>query len=138
MLSVEAMLAALLLFTGLLLASTLAAMSGDTHLPLLRQYAQDITAAGVHSGAWLGPAASSDDTQARALIDSLPAGLCAQAEVYAGDAPTGAPVWAYARGGCNQTIGTAWAQSWAAQVYRGNSTDYSFEWVRVRAYPREG
>ena len=137
-LSVEALLAALLLFTALMLASTLAAMSGDTHLPLLRGYAQDLAASGAQSGAWLGPDTTSNDTAARALIDNLPAGLCAQADVYAGAPLAGAPVWSYVRGRCNQTADTALAQAWAAQVYRGNSTYYSFEWVRVRTYPREG
>ncbi len=137
-LSVEALLAALLLFTALLLASTLAAMSGGASLPLLRQYAHDVAAAGVHNGAWLGPVASSNDAAARSLIDNLPAGLCVQAEVYAANAGTGTPIWSYARGGCNRTADTALAQAWAAQIYRGNSTNYSFEWVRVRAYPREG
>lgn len=137
-LSVEALLAALLLFTAMLLASTLASMAGQTSLPLLRQYAQDTAAAGMRNGAWLGPAASSNDAAARALIDALPAGLCAQVESYAGGTGASSLGWSYVRGKCNQTIDTPLAQAWVAQVYRGNSTNYSFGWVRVRTMPREG
>ncbi len=136
-LSVEALLAALLLFTALLMASGLAAMSGDAHLPLLRQYAHDLAAAGAQNGAWLGWAAS-NDTAARALMEGLPAAICAQAEVYSVNPGNGTPVWSYTRSGCNQTIDTAWAQTWVAQVWRANSTNYSYEWVRVRTYAREG
>ena len=138
-LSVEALLAALLLFSTLLLTSTLAGMSGDIHLPLLRQYAQDLATAGLQNGEWLGPISSTpNDSAARTLIENLPAGLCVQVDIFANNAAPSSLAWSYARSRCNTSVDTAYAQQLVGEVYRQNYTNYSFYLVRVRTYPREG
>ncbi len=137
-LSIEALLAALLLFTALLLASALAGMSGDIHLPLLRQYAQDIASVGLQNGQWIRAAAGANDSSARNLIESLPAGLCVQVEVYANTPAPASLAWSYTRSRCAASVDTVFAQAWVGDVYRQNHTDYSYYLVRVRTYARDG
>jgi hypothetical protein len=136
-LSVEALLAALLLFGILLLAGTLLQPIRPPPSPLLEDYAQDLLQAGAETGAWLGPAGNSpNDSAARALIEALPPALCAQAELYANNTSSASMRWAYVRSGCGLAADTPLEQRWGLVVWRANSSYSIPYWVRVRAYPK--
>ncbi len=138
-LSVEALLAALLLFGILLLAGTLLQPIRPSPSPILEDYAQDLLQAGAETGAWLGPAGNpANDSAARALVDGLPPALCAQAELYRNTTQAASLRWAYVRPGCGLAADTPVEQRWGPLVWRANGSYSIPYWVRVRAYPRGG
>ncbi len=140
-LSVEVMLAALLLFGAFLVASNLAGISArpPSALPLLRFYAADTLAQGSENGAWSSPVQpSGNDTATRALLDNLPAGVCAQVAIYANSSLSSNLRYSYVPSGCNLTIDLPVQSSYRSLVVWRNSSAYDFYWVRLSAYPRGG
>ena len=136
-LSVEALLAALLLFGILLLAGTLLQPIRPPPGTLLEDYAQGLLQAGAETGAWLGPAAGTpNDSAARALVDGMPPALCAQVELYANTTSSASMRWSYVRPGCGLAADTPVEQRWGLVVWRANSSYSIPYWVRVRAYPK--
>lgn len=136
-LSVEALLAALLLFGILLLVGTLLQPINPPASPLLEDYAQSLLQAGAETGAWLGPAGNPpDDSAARALIEALPPALCAQAELYENTTDPASLRWSYVRSGCGLAADTPVEQRWGPVVWRANSSYSVPYWVRVLAYPK--
>lgn len=83
-LSIEVLLATLLLFGFLVIISNLVALQEQrpSGLPLLRYYAQDTVRAGLAQGAWRAILSDANDSAARALVDALPPGVCVRVSLY--------------------------------------------------------
>lgn len=140
-LSVEALLATLILFGSILIAAQLSASPTPppSALPLLRDYAQDTLARGVASGAFLQPVSDAPtDNDTRTLISNLPSGVCVQVEVYNGSVAPANLNYSYTPPDCNLTISTPQAIAWRAAAYWHSSSSYDIYWIMARAYPRGG
>jgi hypothetical protein len=136
-LSVEALLAAILLFEILLLAQALLNQITPPYSSQLEDYVQGLVEVGVHTGSWLGPLYEiANDTSAKNLIDSLPPALCAQAELYENATNLSSLRWSYVRSGCSIGPDSKIEQRWAPLVFRANSTNSTLYWARVLVYPR--
>jgi len=147
-LSVEALMAATLLFAVLLLLNNLTAPISPPKGQMLENYAQSVLQMGAENNSWVRavevsmPSDKRNDLGARQLIDSLPPSVCAQAEVYYGGNQMAFPNWSYVRSGCAlrtdtpmaQRIGMVYARPPLAPATRA----YDYYWVKVKTYPKEG
>ncbi len=143
-LTTEALMAALLLLGALMLAfGPLAPEQAlpDGSLPVLRHAADDTLEAGMRDDAWLQPLQApgiADDLKIRNLVNNLTPSLCMEVEIYGdGQVPPNL-TYAYVRPGCLRGTGVQEAQGWRAIINRTDASDYSYYWVRARAYPRGG
>ena len=139
--SVEALMAAMLLFAVLLLLGSMTAPIHAPTQPLLEEYAQNLLQIGAENGTWLKtsdaarPNERRDDSDARALVESLPPSICAQVEVFQGGNQLARANWSYVRAGCSLGTDTPVAQ----RIGMINSrAPYYYYWVRIKTYPREG
>lgn len=137
--SVEAMLAALLLFGSFLIAASLATASDEqpSGLPLLRLYTLDVSRLGADSGAWGTVLSDSlaDDSKISALASHLPPSVCLQLEIYHNTTRSSDLAYSYVNSSCNRTVDTPQYQWWRALVRRGNSSSNEFYWVKTMTYP---
>lgn len=143
-LSVEALMAAMLLFSTLLLASALLQPVRAPAGPHLERWAQGLLRLGAENNTWMraGDFASAgrNDTDARALVESLPAGVCAQVETYNGLLQPARLTWSYTRRACAKRADTP-AVSRVGMIWTDApdaSRPYDQYWVRVITYAREG
>lgn len=147
-LSLEALMAAMLLFATLLLLSSLVGPINPPKSTLLDDYAQSVLQIGAENNSWVRAVEVSvqnekrNDSAARSLIESLPSSICAQAEIYYGGNQLSAPNWTYVRTGCFLRTDTPVSQR-IAMVYArppaaGASRAYNYYWVKVKIYPKEG
>ena len=145
--SVEALMAAMLLFAVLLLLSSLTGPIRAPKQALLEGYAQNILQIGAENGTWIKTSDATlgndlrDDSDARALIESLPPSICAQVEVFYLDSLNQAS-WSYVRSGCGLRTDTPVAQRmgmiYSRSLFRVSPQPNDHYWVRVKTYPREG
>lgn len=147
-LSVEALMAAMLLFSVLLLLSIMTEPIRAPTNTMLEDYAQSVLQIGAESNSWTSavevslPSNARNDSSARALIESLPSSVCAQAEVYYGGNQLTDVNWSYVRSGCFlrtdtpvvQRMGMVYARPPIAPATRA----YDYYWVKIKTYPREG
>ena len=138
-LTIESLLAALFLFGSLVIIANLSATAESakpTSIYILRNYASDALEAGVHNGAWEEFLASKQDGKIRGMIGGLPPAVCMQAEIYADGRNAQNLTYAYVPPNCSKGIGSEEAQGWLAIANFTNSSNYTFWWVRTRAYAR--
>ena len=147
-LSVEALMASMLLFATLLLLSAITEPIRAPADRSLENYAQSVLQIGAENNSWVHavevsmPSEQRNDTGARQLIESLPPSVCAQAEVYYGGNQMAFPNWSYVRSGCSlgtdtpiaQRIGMVYARPPVAPATRS----YDYYWVKIKTYPKEG
>ncbi|VVB56892.1 Uncharacterised protein [uncultured archaeon] len=137
--SVEALLAALVAFAFILLATSITQGVRPAVPSPLGGHAQDLLAAGSLAGVWTDPLPPvSNDARAVAFIESLPAGWCAQAELYANNTSVRALQWMYVRSNCSRTLDMPMEQRWGALVARNGPNSVSYGWIRLQVYPRGG
>lgn len=140
--SIEAMLAAFVLFAILLFSANFNTISSEPYkiTDPLKSSAEDLASIGVKSGAWaetVGPY-SRDDSRARALLDSLPPGLCAKAEIFHDTMDISNLSYSYAPANCTGRMDDSRAQAFRPFVVRTNSTLQSFYIAKVASWPRSG
>lgn len=82
--SVEAVLAAAILFSMLLIASQLGSFEKDYYPQYspLRDYSDGVIATAKKTGAFDAIILNSDDDDLKSIVDSLPAAVCTQVEIY--------------------------------------------------------
>ncbi|MFH1306845.1 MAG: hypothetical protein ABIH83_04305 [Candidatus Micrarchaeota archaeon] len=144
--SVEALLAALVLFGMFLIMSTLISLQHDyqKYYPLLHSYSQDILLTGQKSGAFLQVIETENDSLIRNMADSLPPSVCAQIEIYGnvtgppyGNATTPTNMYySYTSQNCTADYLTPKAVSYRTFALHRNSTLNSYYWIKAISYPR--
>gem|GEM_PF-5725238 len=137
--SVEAMLAAMVLFVMILFSASLSSSISKPFrgVDQVAYVADGIADAGAKGGAWLyAGQPSPDDSQARALVQMAPPSVCVKAEIFNGTVSQATLLWAYSS--CNATEGFPKSVSQRPFVRRANSTGMEFRVARVSAWPRAG
>ncbi len=138
-LSVEALLAAMLVFAFVMLSSTLTSAVREPYISPLGSYAQDILNAGARSGVWLAPLPPTlNDSTTRAFIESLPPSLCAQVEMRINDTTPQNLRYMYVRANCTLSAQMPIDQRWGMVMQRTDASNITPYWVLVRVYPKEG
>jgi len=140
--SIEAMLAAFVLFAILMFSANFNVISSEPYgiSDPLKTSSEDIAAIGVKSGAWsdaMGPF-SKNDARARELFDTLPQGICARVEIYHDTMGISNLSYSYASANCSGRIDDRRAQSFRPFVVRTNSSVQAFYIAKVTAWPRAG
>lgn len=139
--SIEAMLAAMMLFAMLVFSASLASSVAKPFqvVDQLSVAASGIAEAGAKNGAWLSaPPPSANDSAARALVGMLPPSICGSAEIYSGTVSPDALLWSYSQANCTFADDYPREISVRPVVKRYNSSYMELWIVRVATRPSSG
>lgn len=137
--SLEAGLAALLLFSAMLAALQLSAVSVRPihQIDSLAIYSEGIAQAGVKGGAFASVVSSpANDTFTKALFSSLPNSTCARAEIFHDGIEPNNLSFAYSPSDCTSPGMGSQSSHSAAFVARQNSSSSKLYFVRISAWAK--
>jgi hypothetical protein len=136
--SVESLLAALLLFGILLIVVKLSNLdsSDNSEIKILRLKAQQVHLMLANTGAYDQVLLNQNDSTLRQTIAQLPAGLCTQIEIFDNSISAENLNYSHLSANCTMYQYTPISTSMTMHLVRQNSSSYTYHPIRVSIYGR--